>query len=68
MSKSYDYHADGRLRFVDDAANGKFDRLNAYDHQGRIHQAKSSSEANGGTTSRSRRPPIAATRSTAGSA
>jgi YD repeat-containing protein len=51
MNKTYDYYADGSLRHVDDALNGKFDRLNTYDHQGRIYQAKSSAEASGGTTS-----------------
>jgi len=49
MNKTYDYYSDGNLKHVDDAVNGDFDRLTTYDHQGRVYQAKSSNEANGGT-------------------
>jgi YD repeat-containing protein len=35
------------LKHVDDALNWRFDRLNQFDHQGRLQYAKSSSEANG---------------------
>jgi YD repeat-containing protein len=51
MNKTYGYYSDGNLEHVDDAVNSDFDRLNTYDHQGRIYQAKSSNEANGGTVS-----------------
>jgi YD repeat-containing protein len=47
MNKSYDYYSDGKLKFVDDSVNGNFDRLNSYDHVGRIYKAKTGSEANG---------------------
>ncbi|MEJ7623796.1 MAG: VCBS repeat-containing protein [Pyrinomonadaceae bacterium] len=49
MEKSYQYYPDGNLKHVDDAINFRFDRLNRYDHQGRLSQAKSSSEADGTT-------------------
>ncbi|MBX3291047.1 MAG: RHS repeat protein [Acidobacteria bacterium] len=49
MDKTYQYYADGRLKHTDDALNWKFDRLNTYDHQGRLYQGKSSTEANGTT-------------------
>jgi YD repeat-containing protein len=47
MDKAYQYYPDGRLKHVDDALNWRFDRLNQFDHQGRLQYAKSSSEANG---------------------
>ncbi|MBX3292719.1 MAG: RHS repeat protein [Acidobacteria bacterium] len=47
MEKTYQYYPDGKLKHVDDALNWRFDRLNTYDHVGRIKMAKSSSEANG---------------------
>lgn len=49
MNKTYDYYADGSLRYVQDLLNPKFDRLNSYDHLGRIKEAKSSAEARGQT-------------------
>ncbi|MCA1590676.1 MAG: hypothetical protein LC734_09895, partial [Acidobacteria bacterium] len=49
MSKSYQYYTDGSLKYVQDAINPVFDRLNIYDHQGRISEAKSGAEAQGGT-------------------
>jgi hypothetical protein len=47
MSKTYDYYADGRLRFSSDLLNHKMDRFNSYDHAGRIKEAFSGAEARG---------------------
>jgi YD repeat-containing protein len=49
MNKSYDYYSDGSLRYLQDTVNPKFDRLNTYDHSGRIKEAKSGAEARGQT-------------------
>ena len=49
MKKNYAYTADGRLRYLQDQLSAKFDRLNIYDHAGRIKQAKTGAEARGGT-------------------
>ena len=49
IKKNYDYYADGSLKYVQDELNPKFDRLNIYDHTGRIKDGKSSAEARGGT-------------------
>ncbi len=49
MKKNYDYYADGNLKYTQDELNAKFDRLNIYDHTGRIKKAKSAAEATGGT-------------------
>jgi hypothetical protein len=45
MSKTYDYYADGSLRFSSDLLNHKMDRFNGYDHAGRIKEAFSGAEA-----------------------
>lgn len=50
MGATYQYHADGRIKFVDDIsmevpASDKFDRSYAYDHVGRLIEAKSGTEA-----------------------
>jgi len=47
MEKAYQYYPDGKLKFVDDEVNGIFDRLQTFDHLGRIVAAKSSTEASG---------------------
>lgn len=47
MQKNYDYYADGSLKYVGDELNPTFDRLNIYDHAGRIKEAKSAAEARG---------------------
>ncbi|MBX3292715.1 MAG: VCBS repeat-containing protein [Acidobacteria bacterium] len=47
MEKSYQYYNDGRLKHVDDAIQGKFDRLQTYDFAGRVKEGLSSTEANG---------------------
>ncbi len=49
MNKFYDYYSDGSLRYIHDFLNPIHDRLNIYDHSGRIKEAKSSAEANGQT-------------------
>lgn len=45
MKKNYEYYNDGRLKYIQDQMNGIFDRLNIYDHAGRIKQAKTGLEA-----------------------
>jgi hypothetical protein len=47
MSKSYDYHSDGSLRFSSDLLDHKFDRSYSYDHVTRMSQAFSGAEARG---------------------
>lgn len=49
MKKNYEYAGDGSLKFVEDDMNGIFDRLNLYDHAGRVKVGKSSTEASGTT-------------------
>jgi len=49
LNKTYDYYADGRLRYADDLSDGRYDRLNLYDHAGRLTQALTGSEARGDT-------------------
>ncbi len=53
MNKNYDYYDDGALRYVQDLLDPKFDRLQTYDHVGRIKQGKTGLEARGGTV-----PPV----------
>ena len=54
ITKSYDYYADGALRFSSDSTNHKWDRFYSYDHVGRIREAFSGAEARfeGQTTNR----------------
>lgn len=47
MEKEYEYNPDGTLKFLDDKLNNNFDRLNIYDHMGRVVQGKSGLEAHG---------------------
>jgi YD repeat-containing protein len=47
MSKTYDYYADGSLRFSSDLLEHKFDRSYSYDHSARMTQAFSGAEARG---------------------
>ncbi len=47
LSKTYEYYADGSLRFSSDLLNHKMDRFNAYDHAARIKEAFSGAEARG---------------------
>ncbi|MBX3297468.1 MAG: hypothetical protein KF762_17335 [Acidobacteria bacterium] len=49
MDKSYSYQKDGKLSYLQDHLNARFDRLNTYDHAGRIRSGKSGAEARGGT-------------------
>lgn len=49
MNKTYDYYADGSLRYAQDLLDPRFDRLQTYDHLGRIKDGKSGAEARGGT-------------------
>jgi len=53
IKKNYDYLEDGRLRYLQDELNDKFDRLNIYDNVGRIKEAKTGAEARGGTVTTS---------------
>jgi YD repeat-containing protein len=50
MSWTYDYYSDGRLSRVTDSAAPNFDRYFDYDHEGRVLNALTGSEARGGTT------------------
>lgn len=45
MQKNYQYYSDGQLKYVQDVLNPVFDRLNKYDHLGRIKEAKSGAES-----------------------
>jgi YD repeat-containing protein len=47
MAKTYDYYADGQLRFSSDLLDHKFDRFYGYDHNGRITEGLSGAEARG---------------------
>ena len=47
ISKSYDYYADGKLRFSSDLLDHRFDRFYSYDHVRRLKQAFSGAEARG---------------------
>jgi hypothetical protein len=51
IHKNYEYLDDGRLKYSEDVTNPIFDRLQIYDHQGRIVEAKSGAEARGQTVS-----------------
>jgi YD repeat-containing protein len=45
-----DYYADGKLQKVTDSQNPIFDRAFDYDHVGRLQEARTGSEARGGST------------------
>jgi len=47
IGSNYEYNSDGKLRFANNLDN-KFDRLYQYDQVGRMTEASSGSEANGG--------------------
>ncbi len=47
ISKTYDYYADGVLKFSSDLLDHRFDRLYRWDHAGRIKEAYSGAEARG---------------------
>jgi len=47
ISKTYDYQADGRLRFSGDLLDHRFDRSYSYDQANRISEALSGAEARG---------------------
>ncbi len=49
MSKNYDYNADGSLQKLTDLVDDRFDRLNTYNHLGRVKTGKTEAEARGGT-------------------
>ena len=49
MNKSYTYQKDGKLSYLQDHVNARFDRLNTYDSAGRIKTGRSGAEARGGT-------------------
>ena len=45
MSKSYQYYADGALRFSSESTSHTWDRFYSYDHTGRVKEAFSGAEA-----------------------
>jgi YD repeat-containing protein len=45
MSKSYQYYADGALRFSGESTSHTWDRFYSYDHNGRVKEAFSGAEA-----------------------
>ena len=45
ISRTYEYHADNRLRFSSDQLDHRFDRFYSYDHAARIKEAFSGAEA-----------------------
>src|SRR6185503_19477243 len=45
MSKSYEYYADGSLRFSGESTSHTWDRFYSYDHNGRVKEAFSGAEA-----------------------
>lgn len=47
LSKTYDYHPDGKLRFSSDLLEHRFDRSYGFDHAGRMTSAFSGAEARG---------------------
>ena len=47
---TYDYYADGKIRYAGKLDNSIFDRKYTYDHAGRIQDALTGSEARGGST------------------
>jgi hypothetical protein len=47
ISKTYDYFADGKLRFSSDLLDHRFDRSYAFDHVARLKNAFSGAEARG---------------------
>ena len=47
ISKTYDYYADGKLRFSSDLLDHRFDRSYGFDHVGRLTSAFSGAEARG---------------------
>ena len=47
ISKTYDYYADGRLRFSSDLLDHRFDRFYGFDHAARLKEAFSGAEARG---------------------
>ena len=49
MSKDYQYHADGRLTFLSDLMDNRFDRKFAYDHTGQLTEGLTGQEARGGS-------------------
>ena len=51
IQRQYQYYADGRLRYVQDQLDPKFDRLHQYDHVGRIREGRTGAEARGQTES-----------------
>jgi YD repeat-containing protein len=50
MTWNYDYYNDGKLLRVTDSAAPNFDRFFDYDHEGRMSNALTGTEARGGTT------------------
>lgn len=50
IGKTYDYYDDGRIRFVGDLYDNRFDRKYTYNHTSRLQDALTGGEARGGTT------------------
>lgn len=49
MNRNYQYYQDGGFKYMQDVLIPKFDRLQIYDHLGRIKEAKTGAEARGQT-------------------
>lgn len=49
VSQNYDYNNDGRISFVHNTTDAKFDRLYSYDHAARLSEAKTGGQARGDT-------------------
>ncbi len=47
MDKIYNYYADGSLKTLEDKISPAFDRINKYDHLGRIKESKAGVDARG---------------------
>jgi len=49
INKTYSYYTDGKLKYLHDLIDQRFDRLNTYNNVGHIETGKSGAEANGET-------------------
>jgi len=49
MNKSYEYYADGKLKYIADSVNNKHDRFFGYSFTGQITEALTGAEARGGS-------------------
>jgi ribosome modulation factor len=47
LNLTYQYYGDGRIKYIQNHVNRRFDRLYKYDHLGRLTEALSGIEAGG---------------------